>query len=586
MVVQTALATLLTRLGAGTDIPIGSPIAGRTDNALDNLVGFFINTLVLRTDTSGNPTFTELLGRVRETDLAAYTHQDVPFERLVELLNPTRSLAHNPLFQVVLGLESASDGEFAMRGLSAESAGVDTGVAKVDLAVNLLEVFGEGGEAVGMRGVVEFATDLFDRRTAESIALRLERLLRTAVDDASRPIAELDILSVEERELLLHGWNDTARDVPDATLPELFEAQVARTPDAPALEHEGTRLTYTELNTRANQFAHQLIAQGAGPEKYVAVALPRSIDFVVAILAIVKAGAAYVPLDPDYPADRLTYMLDDARPTLLVTDKNTAAGLPDTDLTTVILDTDTDTEHRHRDRRQRQRQRHQPSRPPQPGQLPPHHTPAHHPPRLPHLHLRLHRAAQGRRRLPRRSGQPVGASDGPAGCGAGVPGLPAGLSELRRVRGGAVHGPVVRGLSGTAPSPPRRGGARGVPGRAADHARAPAGVAPGGHAPSGAALAGVADGGGRGVPAGCHGVLVGGTAHGQRLWSDRGHGGHLLRGLRPRAGDGPDADRPAGVRTPGCTSSTPRSSRCRRACPGSSISPVRGWPAATSAVRS
>ncbi|MGW2028514.1 condensation domain-containing protein, partial [Streptomyces decoyicus] len=226
MVVQTALATLLTRLGAGTDIPLGSPIAGRTDDALDNLVGFFINTLVLRTDTSGNPTFTELLGRVRETDLAAYTHQDVPFERLVELLNPTRSLAHNPLFQVVLGLESTSDGEFAMRGLSAESAGVDTGVAKVDLAVNLLEVFGEGGEAVGMRGVVEFATDLFDRRTAESIALRLERLLRTAVDDASQPIAELDILSVEERELLLHGWNDTARDVPEATLPALFEAQV------------------------------------------------------------------------------------------------------------------------------------------------------------------------------------------------------------------------------------------------------------------------------------------------------------------------------------------------------------------------
>ncbi|MFC9233490.1 amino acid adenylation domain-containing protein [Streptomyces decoyicus] len=342
MVVQTALATLLTRLGAGTDIPLGSPIAGRTDDALDNLVGFFINTLVLRTDTSGNPTFTELLARVRETDLAAYTHQDVPFERLVELLNPTRSLAHNPLFQVVLGLESASDGEFAMRGLSAESAGVDTGVAKVDLAVNLLEVFGEGGEAVGMRGVVEFATDLFDRRTAESIALRLERLLRTAVEDASRPIAELDILSVEERELLLHGWNDTARDVPEATLPALFEAQVARTPDAPALEHEGTRLSYTELNTHANQLAHHLIAQGAGPEKYVAVALPRGIELTVAILAIVKAGAAYVPLDPDYPADRLTYMLDDARPTLLVTDKHTAAGLPDTALTTVILDTDTD----------------------------------------------------------------------------------------------------------------------------------------------------------------------------------------------------------------------------------------------------
>ncbi|MGW7579487.1 amino acid adenylation domain-containing protein, partial [Streptomyces sp. NPDC054765] len=345
MVIQAALATLLTRLGAGTDIPIGSAIAGRNDDALDDLVGFFVNTLVLRTDTSGDPTFAEVLGRVRETDLAAYAHQDVPFERLVEIVNPTRSLAHHPLFQVMLVLQNAADDEFAMRGLVAtEDDDVHAGIAKVDLTVSLGEHFGAGGEAAGIRGVVEFATDLFDRRTAETLAARLERLLRTAVEDATRPITDLDILSGQERELLLNGWNNTAHDVPDATLPALFETQAARTPHAPALEHHGTQLTYTELNTRANHLAHHLISRNIGPEQIVALALPRSADLVVCILAVLKAGAAYVPVDPDYPADRITYMLDDARPALLITDKYTATGLPGTDLTTLTLDADSDSD--------------------------------------------------------------------------------------------------------------------------------------------------------------------------------------------------------------------------------------------------
>ncbi|MGW2028304.1 amino acid adenylation domain-containing protein, partial [Streptomyces decoyicus] len=226
MVVQAALATLLTRLGAGTDIPMGSAIAGRNDDALDDLVGFFVNTLVLRTDTSGDPTFAELLGRVRETDLAAYAHQDVPFERLVEIVNPTRSLSHHPLFQVMLTFQN-NDAELALPGLTAQGHALDAASAKFDLSFDVEEQHDGSGVPSGMRGSVEFATDLFDRRTAENIAGWLERLLRDAVEDASRPIGELDVLAEQERELLLNGWNDTARDVADATLAELFEAQVA-----------------------------------------------------------------------------------------------------------------------------------------------------------------------------------------------------------------------------------------------------------------------------------------------------------------------------------------------------------------------
>ncbi|MFD0383481.1 condensation domain-containing protein [Streptomyces stramineus] len=329
MVVQAAVAALLTRLGAGTDIPLGTPVAGRSDDGLDDLVGFFVNTLVLRTDTSGNPSFAELVDRVRETDLAAFAHQDVPFERLVEIVNPTRSLAYHPLFQVAISLDGVSDGELDLPGLAVEGMGVDTGVAKVDLAFNLEERFGDDGAAAGVHGVVEFATALFDRATAEAVSARLERLLRAAVADVSVPIGELEVLSADERHELLAGWNDTAREVPAATFPELFQAQAARTPDAPALEYGDTVLTYGELNARANRLAHHLIAQGVGPEGVVALALPRSAELVVSILAVLKAGGAYLPVDPEYPADRVAHMLDDARPVHLVTtlaSRNLPAG--------------------------------------------------------------------------------------------------------------------------------------------------------------------------------------------------------------------------------------------------------------------
>ena len=233
MVLQAGLAALLTQLGAGTDIPLGSPIAGRHDDALDNLVGFFVNTLVLRTDTSGDPTFAELVDRVRETDLAAYAHQDVPFERLVEIVNPTRSLAHHPLFQVMLVLANTAEGDFTMQGLKVSDDDFSAFAAKFDLTFHIAEQHTPEGAADGMTGALEFATDLFDRSTAQQLAARLERLLRAAVADASRPLTELDVLSEQERHQIVVEWNDTARQVPAATLPELFQAQVARTPAPP-----------------------------------------------------------------------------------------------------------------------------------------------------------------------------------------------------------------------------------------------------------------------------------------------------------------------------------------------------------------
>ncbi|MFH9810492.1 non-ribosomal peptide synthase/polyketide synthase [Streptomyces olivaceus] len=320
MVLQAALSALYTRLGAGTDIPIGSPIAGRTDEALDDLVGFFVNTLVLRTDTSGDPSFTELLGRVRETALSAYAHQDVPFEHLVEVLNPARSLSHHPLFQTILAVQNAPMGRFSLPGLDVATYAVDTRTAKFDLGVSLVEQYAPDGSPAGIAGAVEYATDLFDRSTVEALAGRWTRLLEAVTADPDRPIGEIGLLDADERHRLLEQGNETAREVAAVPVPRAFEARVAATPDAVALVCGGDELTYGQLNACANRFAHALIARGVGPEQTVAVALPRSVESVVAVLGVLKSGAAYLPVDPAYPRARIAYMLDDARPALTVDD--------------------------------------------------------------------------------------------------------------------------------------------------------------------------------------------------------------------------------------------------------------------------
>ncbi|SCX74771.1 condensation domain-containing protein, partial [Variovorax sp. EL159] len=328
MVLQAALATLFTRMGAGTDIALGSAIAGRTDEALNDLIGFFVNTLVLRTDTSGNPSFRELLARVRETNLSAYEHQDLPFERLVEVLNPVRSMARHPLFQVSLVFQNNARTLFALQDLEVSAQPLGRSTAKFDLSFTLWEQFDKQGKAQGIAGRIEFATDLFDRPTIEQLSARLQRVLEVIAVDPSQPIDHIEILQPGERARILLDWNDTAHPVPEALLPALFEQQVARAPDAIALVFEDTTLTYGELNARANQLAHHLIAQGVGPESLVALALPRSLEMVISLLAILKAGGAYLPLDVDYPKDRLAFMLEDASPICMISDSATARLLP------------------------------------------------------------------------------------------------------------------------------------------------------------------------------------------------------------------------------------------------------------------
>ncbi|MFH8348636.1 amino acid adenylation domain-containing protein [Streptomyces sp. NPDC018045] len=337
MIVQAGLAALLTRLGAGTDIPIGSPVAGRTDQALDDLVGFFVNTLVLRTDTAGNPTFRDLLRRVRDTDLAAWSHQDLPFEQLVEALNPARSAGRQPLFQVVAAVQNAPEGGFDRLGVRTRSELVSTGTAKYDLFFSLWERQGPQGEPRGLDGFVEYSTDLFDRSTVATLAAQLVRVLRAAVATPDVPLAHLDVLTAEEREHLRRDASAARPAARHRTLPELFAEQVARTPDATALVFEDVTLSYGELNARANRLAHRLTAQGVRPETPVAVVLPRSVELAVALLAVLKAGGAYVPVDPDYPAERRAFVLADTAPVLVLDAeamRQDLSAYPDTDPTT------------------------------------------------------------------------------------------------------------------------------------------------------------------------------------------------------------------------------------------------------------
>ncbi|WP_428965202.1 condensation domain-containing protein [Micromonospora fluostatini] len=295
MVLQSALAALLSRHGAGTDVPIGTVVAGRGDDALDDVVGFFVNTLVLRTDVAGDPTFAELLGRVRDTDLAAYDHQDVPFERLVEELNPTRSTAHHPLVQVTLVLQNTGAPPRAGSPLAGTEVPFDTGTAKFDLTLAVREDH-DGSTPDGVRGVLEYATDLFEADTARRLADRLARLLRAAAAEPDRPVADLDLLTEEEHRRYAAGHPHPAR--PAAGLADLVQARAAATPDAVALVTGDRRITYAALDADANRLARHLLAAGVRRGEVVGVLTARP-ALPLAALAVLKAGAAYLPLDPD-----------------------------------------------------------------------------------------------------------------------------------------------------------------------------------------------------------------------------------------------------------------------------------------------
>ncbi|CAM5564418.1 Non-ribosomal peptide synthetase OS=Streptomyces fumanus OX=67302 GN=GCM10018772_70860 PE=4 SV=1 [Streptomyces fumanus] len=339
MVAQAALALLLARMGAGSDIPVGTVVAGRGDPATEDLVGCFLNTLVLRTNVGGDPSFTELLARVRDTDLAAYAHQDLPFELLVDELNPPRSLARHPLVQVVLNFQNIPRGEEPLRlpGLRVTAVPPDEGTAaRFDLSVTLGERRDADGAPAGLVGDIQYAADLFDEPTVHALAARLVRVLEQVAADPAVTVGEVDILDDEERLRVTRRLAD--RPVPETSLPELFEQWVVRDPSATAVTCDGTALSYAALDARANRLAHELIGRGIGPESRVAVVMERSADLVTALLGIVKAGAAYVPVDPGYPAERIAYTLADARPSLVLCTTTTTPA--DTaGITTLVWDT-------------------------------------------------------------------------------------------------------------------------------------------------------------------------------------------------------------------------------------------------------
>ncbi|HEY2576774.1 MAG TPA: amino acid adenylation domain-containing protein [Streptosporangiaceae bacterium] len=329
MVLQAALAALLTRSGAGTDIPIGAPVAGRTDEAVGDLVGFFVNTLVLRVDVAGDPSFAQLLDRVRDTDLAAYAHSDLPFERVVELLNPARSAARHPLFQVMLvSDDDAGVGGWQLPGLTADAVPLPREAATFDLTLSYRQHYHPDGTPAGVLATVGYARDLFDHRTVQALAARLTRLLRRAARHPHQPVTALEILTLRERDQILARWNDVSRNAPHAILPELFERQAALTPGATAVADGQVTMSYAELNTRANQLARHLVSLGAAPERLVAVAMDRSPELLAAMLAVLKSGAAYLPVDPGYPAGRIGYMLAETAPVTVLTTRLAWRRLP------------------------------------------------------------------------------------------------------------------------------------------------------------------------------------------------------------------------------------------------------------------
>src|SRR5215208_4504315 len=333
MTLLAAFKVLLYRYTGQADIVVGSPIAGRTRAEVEHLIGFFVNTLVLRTDLSGAPGFRELLGRVRETALGAYAHQDVPFEKLVEELQPERDLSRSPLFQVMFALQNAPQESLRLEGLTLSYLKTESGVAKFDLSLFMAD------SSEGIKGALEYNTDLFERETVERLLGHFRILLEAIVREPQRAVTELPLLSEAERQQLLVEWNETEVETGgDSCIHHMFEEQVARTPAATALVFEDEHLSYAELNQRANQLAHHLQTLGVGPEVLVGILMERSVEMVVSLLAVLKAGGAYVPLDPQYPAERVAFMLADTSAPVLLTQQRLLASLPEHEAQVVCVD--------------------------------------------------------------------------------------------------------------------------------------------------------------------------------------------------------------------------------------------------------
>jgi amino acid adenylation domain-containing protein len=347
MTFLAALQTLLHRYTGQDDFCIGTGIANRRWHQTEGLIGMIINTVALRSDLSGNPTFRELLGRVREVTLEAYAHQDVPFDMVVDAVQPNRDLSYNPLFQVMLGFHDAPLPTLELPGLQIElMEGLSNGSAKFDMNITAIphaeqHIGGRSGNGVeGITLIWEYNTDLFDALTIECMIGHFQTLLEDSVAHLERHLSDLSLLTETERQLLMRWSADPVETARDGCLPALFEVQVEQTPDAVAVVFEEHQLTYRELNWRANQLAHYLQRLRVGPEVLVGLCVERSLEMVVAILGILKAGGAYVPLDPTYPKERLAFMLADAGVPVLLTQQHLVAGLPPCAAIIVCIDTE------------------------------------------------------------------------------------------------------------------------------------------------------------------------------------------------------------------------------------------------------
>ena len=334
MSLLAAFQTLLYRYTGERDVLVGTPIANRGRTETERLIGFFINTLVLRTKVSGRQTFRELLRQVREVALGAYAHQDIPFEKLVEELQPQRSLSHSPLFQVMFIWQNAPMPEFKLPGLLLSTVNTGMETAKFDLTLQMEET------GPGLIGRLEYNTDLFDEETMRRLAAHFESLLDSALADPDQSLACIPLLTATEQQQLLQ-WNDTEAEYPRQTcMHELFEAQVAGTPDAIALVYEHRQLSYYELNQRANHLACKLRSLGVRPGVLVGLYTERGPEMLIGLLGILKAGGAYVPLDPTYPRERLAFMVRDAALTVLLTQRHLVAGLPEHAADVICLDSE------------------------------------------------------------------------------------------------------------------------------------------------------------------------------------------------------------------------------------------------------
>jgi amino acid adenylation domain-containing protein len=338
MMLLAAFQVLLSRYSGQTDVVVGTPIANRMRAETEALIGFFVNTLALRTSLAGEPSWRQVLQRVREVCLGAYAHQDVPFERLVDELQPQRNMSHTPLFQVMLVLQNATrEEQQQLRGLRLSEVGSETQTAKFDLTL----ILDEAGET--LNGAIEYNTDLFEAATVRRLGGHYERLLESLVTNSGQLLREVQMLSESERHQIMYEWNQKTIHYPqEVCLHQLFEAQVERTPLATALICGEQRVSYEELNRRSNQLAHYLRGVGVGPESLVGVCVERTVEMVVALLGVLKAGGAYVPLDPGYPKERLSYMLGDSGAGVVVTQESLRERLPEQEARVRVISMDGD----------------------------------------------------------------------------------------------------------------------------------------------------------------------------------------------------------------------------------------------------